>query len=481
MTNLRADELAAAADAAAAAVEAGATLDVHASPVLLAAIGDLGFGAAIVSPDGRIVDACDRICQLAGRTRDELQASPHFSDVLLPEERLAFVEGAARRHTKAPVTGHHETVMVRPDGTEVPLELAIRPLHLAERWYLVVARDVTQRVRTTRLLQQHAAVADELPLGVCVWRVVDDDPRNLVLASLNRAAAELLDIGMDAVGSTMLAVFGPDGDYSQSRDLLDVGRRLRPSVQGTTLRDVDGGMWEWKAFPLHDELVAVVFEDSTERVAAEQQRLDLLHRLISVGDAERQRLALDLHDDSVQELAAASMLLGSLRRRMVGDDPRLDDVRKVEEGLQRVMGSLRAALFELHPPELTFDDLAGAIAASADRFFDGSSTSADIQVDELHLAPERSVRLYRIVHEALANVRRHASARSVRVRLVRGEASVVATIADDGIGFDTAAPGAGGHLGLPSMAERALLLGGTCVVASAPGLGTTVTVDVPLG
>jgi len=85
--------------------------------------------------------------------------------------------------------------------------------------------------------------------------------------------------------------------------------------------------------------------------------------------------------------------------------------------------------------------------------------------------------VYRVLQEALTNVARHAGARSVRVRLVRGAASVELRVQDDGAGFK---PGNSARLGLRGMRERAALLGGSVTVASRPGAGTTITAHIPV-
>ncbi len=97
-------------------------------------------------------------------------------------------------------------------------------------------------------------------------------------------------------------------------------------------------------------------------------------------------------------------------------------------------------------------------------------------------SPELRTVLFRIAQEALANARKHARARTVRVELAEREGGVVLRVRDDGIGFRVGAvgPPVAGHLGLPSMRERAQMAGGWCRVDSSPGAGTTVEAWVPL-
>ena len=100
----------------------------------------------------------------------------------------------------------------------------------------------------------------------------------------------------------------------------------------------------------------------------------------------------------------------------------------------------------------------------------------------LHVAPEAEVQLVRIVQEALHNIRKHAGARIASVRLRRDGEAIVLVVEDDGAGFDPAAPApdARRHFGLATMRERAESLGGALTLDSVPGVGTRVTVRIPL-
>jgi len=114
--------------------------------------------------------------------------------------------------------------------------------------------------------------------------------------------------------------------------------------------------------------------------------------------------------------------------------------------------------------------------------------AVDLRLDGLAaepLPPLLQTTVYRVLQEALTNVARHARARSVRVRLLRDEATVELRVQDDGVGLDPtagaeAAAGDRRRLGLQGMRERAALLGGSIEVESEPGAGTTITAHFPL-
>jgi signal transduction histidine kinase len=211
----------------------------------------------------------------------------------------------------------------------------------------------------------------------------------------------------------------------------------------------------------------------------EQARETLLAKLVRAQEEERRRIAGDIHDDPVQKIVAAGMRLQLIRKRV--DDP---DVRagldKLLESIRSSIYSLRHLIFELRPAVLEHDGLAAALREHVERF-DGD-LRFELEDRLSHEPPDDTrVLLFRIALEALANIRKHAQATSVRVLLSEQEDGYLAEITDDGVGFNpTEMPrSAPGHLGLASMRERAELAGGWCKVHSLEGGGTTVEVWLP--
>ncbi|HXF72207.1 MAG TPA: ATP-binding protein [Actinomycetota bacterium] len=179
-------------------------------------------------------------------------------------------------------------------------------------------------------------------------------------------------------------------------------------------------------------------------------------------------------------------------------------VRELEALLGRTARALRELLFQLDPPALEREGLAAALrgelevasrgpvygaeteglAAALRGELEGLRAGAGLACrleDELGGEPPGEVAraAFRIALEALRNVRAHARARSVTLRLRRERGGLSLEVRDDGRGFDPAAPAARGHRGLASMRERAELVGGRLEVESAPGAGTTVRAFLP--
>ncbi len=212
-------------------------------------------------------------------------------------------------------------------------------------------------------------------------------------------------------------------------------------------------------------------------VAAENTRRQLLHRLMQSTDAERSRLAEDLHDGPVQVLSAVALRLEHLSAGGAG----ADDLAPVVGDVREVIQSLRTLLFELHPRALRASSIASAVEQLASAAIPHCELSVDVE-RALALDDEVSLAVVRIVQEALWNVGRHASASHVRVTLRAAARDVVLEIVDDGCGFDPGDPSAPGHLGLVAMQERAEAVGGTFTLRSrttgAP-TGTTISIRFP--
>lgn len=203
----------------------------------------------------------------------------------------------------------------------------------------------------------------------------------------------------------------------------------------------------------------VAAQSALERLAEQQQRL--LDRLVQAQEDERARIAADVHDDSVQALAAVELRMGLLRRQLADREPGLQETAETLAGtVSEAIGRLRALLFDLESPAVE-TDLATALSVAADDAF-GDRLRWRVTGDtDLDLPESLRVTAYRIAREAMANVVRHAEASEVVIRLARVEGGVEVVVEDDGRGFDPATvEPRPGHLGIPAMADRATIAGG---------------------
>jgi signal transduction histidine kinase len=225
---------------------------------------------------------------------------------------------------------------------------------------------------------------------------------------------------------------------------------------------------------------AVLHQEVLERKANQSA---LLGKLISAQEEERQSIANDLHDDTVQVLAAALVQLDHIAATTPEQQPEL--LRKLRSTLRTTMESARKLMFDLRPPVLDAEGLVAALQQQLDLLRTDAGVNAELDCDlEERLGPTTETVLFRSLQEALRNVRKHAHASNVRLELRReAEDQVVAVLSDDGVGFDVAEmlpkALAGGHLGLHALLERIDLAGGRVDLRSKPGEGTRLRVTVP--
>ncbi|KKM09492.1 hypothetical protein SY88_17905 [Clostridiales bacterium PH28_bin88] len=218
----------------------------------------------------------------------------------------------------------------------------------------------------------------------------------------------------------------------------------------------------------------------------EKMRIQLLGKVITAQEEERQRIARELHDQTGQVLTTLAIGL-----KMLAEADDLKKVRYQAEELRSILARTQEDIhdlaLELRPSVL--DDL--GLEAALQRYTRECSRKWGIEVDfhstgldGIRLVPELETTVYRIVQEALTNIARHAEADNVSVIFERQADALVAIIEDDGKGFEVekvlSSPSKDKKLGLFGMQERANLIGGTLTIESEPGSGTTIYVSVPL-
>ena len=224
-----------------------------------------------------------------------------------------------------------------------------------------------------------------------------------------------------------------------------------------------------------------------ELAERERRLADLIGQLFNAQEEERRRVAYEVHDGLAQMAAAAHQHLQGFARF---HPPESEDGRallsQALDLVQRTVGEARRVIANLRPTALDDFGLGTALRIETDRLrAEGYRVDYESNLDEEERLPVAvETALFRIGQEALTNVRRHAGSPRVHVTLDRLEGRARLGVRDWGRGFDPASPrigdGPGERVGLNSMQERVALLGGSFQVESRPGLGTLVTVEVPL-
>jgi PAS domain S-box-containing protein len=210
------------------------------------------------------------------------------------------------------------------------------------------------------------------------------------------------------------------------------------------------------------------------------ERLRLMRLLVESHEDERRTIAADIHDDSLQILAAVGLRLHTLRRR-VEDESVQRTFDAVEQMVGTAVSRLRGLMFNLRPAGLDHGDLLGTIQdrliqVQQDEGIEYSLTGSEPGA----LTTAARVTLYRVAQEAIANVVKHASASHIGISVEERDNGCLMRITDDGAGLGAAAESLPGHLGLPTMRERTEVAGGWLRVEAGARRGTVVTAWVPL-
>ncbi|MEW6320954.1 MAG: ATP-binding protein [Acidobacteriota bacterium] len=368
--------------------------------------------------------------------------------------------------------------------------------------------DTDNEVYARRLRRTYASLDDALRSYTPVLDTPDER------AQLARLQAEV-----DTFRRLTFDVLAADDGTTRARELLDV--RIVPRREGALRLSEDIQVLNRTAFVQHQAavqdihdvaeaqvwqrlglalsvsllaaLIAAVYSGRLERRLTEQREKEaeaarelqrLSSRLITAQEDERRVIARELHDEVGQVLTAVRVELSRAERALAahGEPGLLVEAQAITEGALR---SVRDLSQLLHPSVL--DDM--GLAAAVERHAKGQSRRHGIEIHVVHdgvadvrLAPDVEAAAYRIVQEALTNVVRHARATRCTVTLRRADDRLLISVDDDGRGFppDDGSNGRPRGLGLVGMRERAAQVGGSLRLASVPGDGTRLSVELPL-
>lgn len=220
----------------------------------------------------------------------------------------------------------------------------------------------------------------------------------------------------------------------------------------------------------------------------EALRGQLLSQIITAQEAERKRIARELHDEAGQLLATLLVGLRTLENTPALPDAAQHTVAGLKEVGKNVYEEIHRLAVQLRPNVLDQLGLVRALESYVRDFGERVGMKTDVEtsgLNGLQLPGEVEITIYRVVQEAFANAAKHAQASRVSVMLEKRNQALIAIIEDDGRGFDLEAvfhapPSDRPHLGLFGMQERVALLGGRLTIESACGKGTTVFVEIPL-
>jgi PAS domain S-box-containing protein len=216
---------------------------------------------------------------------------------------------------------------------------------------------------------------------------------------------------------------------------------------------------------------------------AEQSSREFLSLTLQTQEAERERIALGLHDGPAQTMVSAMRFVESTMALKHADDPLVQkNLERTVQLISTAVKQMRETIANLIPPDLEILGLKNTIRQQLEQAAREEAWDIQTQLKSLRLPRETEVALFRIFVEALNNVRRHARASQVNVKLAEENDKIILEVRDNGVGFDPKRPpkrGKLGGVGTMGMRKRAELLGFLFELESQPNLGTSVRVILP--
>ncbi len=345
------------------------------------------------------------------------------------------------------------------------------------------------------------------PLRVAPWGISIQEPKDAVFAPVEKLKRTFLALGFVFAGTALVLTIGLNRSIViPLKELIQGAERIASGELSTPIRPrgrdeigLLGRSFETMRSRLVESMESITrhardlehrVQERTSQIDESQRRVEfLLKKVITSQEDERKRIARQLHDDTLQDLSAALMQVDVARIRPGGLAP--DAVGKIRDIVLRSWEGVIGIIQDLRPSLLDDLGLVPAIESLLEKHLGERGIAYAVDAEDMkdaRFGPEVEIALFRILQEAIANVARHARAENVVVRFGIRDHSLHVDVEDDGEGFDVASlegPSAREGkdprgFGLLGMRERAAQIGGKLEIASRPGTGTRIRLEVPL-
>jgi PAS domain S-box-containing protein len=387
----------------------------------------------------------------------------------------------------------YEAVAQKKDGSHIHVEIRGKMMRYEDRDVrITVIRDIDAQRRAAEALRKsekrYRDLFNSIPIGL--YRTT---PEGSIL-DVNPAMLDILGYpdreGLLQV-KTLETYIDPD-DRKQFRRLLEEqgfvhdftvrlrrydGKSIWVSINTTIVQDTDNQITYYEG----------AMADISARKASEEQIHKLSQQLLQAQEDERHMISRELHDTVAQDLSVAKMACDLIYAGRLNNRPaEAHRVHKICEILQKTILGVRTMAYDLRPPVLEELGLVETIYRFCEDFTLMWGIPVDFQsagLKNLKLDYAVQINLYRLMQEGLTNIRKHAAAGRVTLKLAAAFPNIILRIIDNGCGFDVQAradvTGPEKRMGLRSMQERVTLLNGKMKLQSKPGQGTKVTITLP--
>lgn len=456
----------------------------------------------LFNPEAEAVFRCGAAQALGGPLDRFIPAAARVAH----RQYLANFDGRPGKRGARSMGGDRILTGLRADGKEFPIDASIISTEVAGRkWYTVILRDVTERVRDRQQLQFLSNIVESSSQAIL------SRDREGTIMSWNEAAAHIFGYTQkEAVGQNIRMLFSNEAsrDYT---GLAERAMRGEPVVNFETRRQRKDGTLidvEVTISPIkHDDGSVVgtsaIYSDITERKRMEAQ----MHKLINdqrqaeaqvresrdrlrelsaalqiIREEEKTRIARELHDELGQALTALKMDAAAIASDLdPAQEAPLKRTAAMKQLIDATVASVRRISADLRPVMLDNLGLVPTLEWLTRQFSDRTGIRVDLDIpdENLGVSGDAATAIFRIVQEALTNVARHSGADEVGIEVRRQGGNVVTRIRDNGKGFSEPDTRKARSFGLLGMRERAYVLGGDMKISSLAQKGTQIEAVIP--
>lgn len=498
-------------------------MEAFSSPI----IATIAEAILVVDIQGRIVHFNAHANEFFGYSDEELRGS--LIEMLIPEryrrQHINFRAAFAGESKPRMMGSNRDLYGLRKDGSEFPVEVGLGPLQQGAEQYVVVSlADISKRKQVefqARWCESIVKSSEDAIVSLTLDGVV---------TSWNPKAQAMFGYSAEEIVSSQGLLLVPEERKEELHSIIGRirqgevvsnfetvrrhkdGTPIDVSITISPIRDeqgkpvgLSGALRDITARKRVEHELAQLAEERAELLRARTADLHLTEDILQERTAElrttlnrqaeeqrrrveeeRRRISLELHDEIGQMLTALNFNLEMVRRKLADPGAAQPALTNAMQITADIVKGVRSIVNQLHPPQLDELGLIAALRWLLDNVRKSSFLTIALteNLGPRRLAAETEMGCFRIVQESLTNILRHSSAAQVEVNLIHTASTLQLSIRDDGVGFELADgsdEGYGiGHLGLLGMRERANGLGGTFRIATSPGQGCTVSIEIPL-